>query len=265
MPIDLRLTRRSIPYVVTAHNLWPHHGRRTCGLRVALADVYRHARRTIAHSAEAARLFASRWRVNPDSIIVIPHGNLAEGISLPTPEPPQRPFALCFGAIAPYKGLEEVIKWWRLTEPGVELRISGGCSLPDYLRHLEDIASSDPLIRICPVHQTDQELAETISAASCVILNHTTGLTSGAACLTRSLGTCVLLPDRLTAVDLHEPHETVFRFKSLDHDFGEKLNAALRAPKRGVDQAWWNRTSWSSVASLTIQVYRDACNGRIPA
>ena len=43
-----------------------------------------------------------------------------------------RKIALIFGVVAPYKGLEEVIDWWRLTQPDVQLAIVGKPSSPEY-------------------------------------------------------------------------------------------------------------------------------------
>jgi glycosyltransferase involved in cell wall biosynthesis len=260
LPIDLRLALMGRPLVLTAHNLWPHHHARSTGLRFALGRAYRGARRVIAHSPEAARLVTEQWAVPPNRIEVIPHGNQAEHLPLPDKPQNQPPYALNFGTISPYKGLEELIVWWRRHRPKMPLRIVGIVNDPDYPPRLAQLIEGDELIQLRAGKVSEWELAKLILAARVVVINHTAGLTSAVAALARSLGTNVLLPARLAGVDLMEPHPSVFRFSSLETDFATHLETALNTPRLPRDEDWWRSTSWQRVAEATIECYRKALN-----
>ncbi|MFH1497039.1 MAG: glycosyltransferase [Verrucomicrobiota bacterium] len=261
LALDLALAGRTAPYVMTAHNLWPHHLPRTAGLRFSLGRAYRGARAVIAHSAEAARLVGEQWGVPSEAIRVIPHGNLVEHLPTPVDRPGEAPFALNFGVIAPYKGLEELIACWRRHRPGLPLRIVGIVNDPDYPPRLARLVDGDEIIQLRPGKLADEDLAATVSAAKVVIINHSAGLTSGVASLARSLATNILLPARLAAVDLMEPHPSVFRFESLQTDFPRKLAAALQTPRQPIDPHWWRATSWENIAGITLDLYRTAVGG----
>ncbi len=258
LPFDLRLAKRRVPYVITAHNLWPHRARHSAGWGFALGDVYRGARAVIAHSPVAARIVSEQWRVPADRMHVIRHGNLAEGLDVPRDQYPGGEHALNFGVIAPYKGLEELIAWWRHNRPPLPLRILGMVNPPDYPARLERIIGGDDIIQFHPGRVSDGELAQAIANARVVVINHTAGLTSGVAALARSMGTSILLPARMAAIDLMEPHPSVFRFQSLSNGFAEQLRAALATPRQSRDEAWWRATSWSTVADATLRCYRHA-------
>ena len=101
----------------------------------------------------------------------------------------------------------------------------------------------------------DQELVEWLAAADCTLFNYTSILTSGSACLARSLGVPVVLPGRLDTIDLGEPHPHVFRFHD-GSDFGEVVAEALEAPRdRALADEWRLQTSWENVAAKTNEIY----------
>ena len=78
----------------------------------------------------------------------------------------------------------------------------------------------------------------------------------------RSWGLPILLPTRLTTVDLAEPAPTIFRFDRPDTDLAEKLTAALATPSDHAAAApWREQTAWPRVAALTAAGYRAALGG----
>lgn len=258
LALDLGLARQIAPCVMTAHNLWPHHLPRTAGLKYSLGKAYRNARAVIAHSAPAAEMVAEMWGVARERITVIPHGNPVEGMILPAHDPQAGDYALNFGTIAPYKGIEELIGWWRRHRPPVPLRITGIVNLPDYPEQLRRLIDGDEIIQFRPGRISDEELMAEVVNARVVVINHIAGLTSTVAALARSLSTNLLLPRRLSGVDLMEPHPSVFRFDQLAGDFESRLAAALHAPRSPHDEQWWQATSWASVAAATVRCYQKA-------
>ena len=94
--------------------------------------TYRKADRVIAHSTAAAELVSGVHGVEPERVVVIPHGDLspASGI-LPAKEEarqqlglPSRPLCLMFGRVDPYKGIEEIVDFWERSRPTADLVLS---------------------------------------------------------------------------------------------------------------------------------------------
>lgn len=261
-PLDLHLATRRRALVWTAHNLWPHHRSRNPLLRLAHRALARRADVIIAHSEAAARLVAKTHRAPLAKFAVIPHGNLAEGLDVPPPlSNPADPHALVFGALDPYKGVEELILHWKTHRPPIPLRIIGRAWNGEaYENHLRSLAiGCDDLIDLRFERPSDEQLAAMLTCATVIIINHREALTSGAACLARSLGAKILLPARLDTVDLMEPHPSVFRFISVEADFDRALSKSINAPQSTTDTTWLADTSWVHVAGLHIDAYRKAC------
>jgi hypothetical protein len=104
----------------------------------------------------------------------------------------------------------------------------------------------------------EPELAAWLSAADCVLFNYQTILTSGAACLTRSLGIPLLLPRSATTVDLSEPDERVARFDGLDDRFSKTLSGLCAKSTDFASAAQWrNCCSWDRIAEATAAIYRS--------
>ena len=103
-----------------------------------------------------------------------------------------------------------------------------------------------------------------LSASDCVIFNYREIFTSGAAALARSYGVPLLIPYRLSFVDLQEPHPHVFRFHALDDDFRGQLERALATPSDyDLASDWRQTTSWDRVAEITASVYRKIAQGDV--
>lgn len=258
LPLDLALAGLTAPYVMTAHNLWPHHLPRSAGLGFSLGRAYRGARAVIAHSQAAADAVASTWGVHDDRIAIIPHGNPVEDMKLPARDEAAGDYALNFGTIAPYKGIEELVAWWRHNRPPLPLRIVGIVNIPDYPARLERLIEGDNIIQFRPGRVSDEELVESVVNARAVVVNHVAGLTSTVASLARTVSANLLLPARLVGVDLMEPHPSVFRFEDLHVDFATRLSEALNTQPLPIDQVWWDATAWGRIAELTLNLYRSA-------
>jgi beta-1,4-mannosyltransferase len=265
-PVDLALTLKRLPLVLTAHDLRPHN--RSGGLLHSnFQRTYAAARAVIVHSKAAGDAVCETYAVKAEKIHVIPHGDLSGSLP-PLPErgearavlgiPDDENLCLMFGTVEPYKGIEPVIEYWRGANPPATLVIAGKPFTPEYAASLEAMAGCAKNIRFDLAWQTEEALARWLSAADCVLFHYRAIFTSGAACLARSLGIPILIPERLDTVDLAEPFPSVFRFSALDNGFADALAKAVRL---GRDFAaaipWREATAWPKIAAQTAAVYRS--------
>ena len=132
-------------------------------------------------------------------------------------------------------------------------------SSPAYAAAITRAAAGTPGVTLRFGWLDDPALALWLSAADAVLFNYRTIFTSGAACLARSWGVPILLPARLSTVDLAEPAPTIFRFDRPATDLAEKLTRALTTPSDyAAAMAWREQTAWPHVATLTEDCYRAA-------
>jgi glycosyltransferase involved in cell wall biosynthesis len=264
-PLDLALTARRLPIVLTAHDLRPHNRSGEALLQGNFQRTYDAARAVIIHSKKAGEAVSAAYRPGPEKLHVIPHGDLSASLG-PLPLraesraalglAPEERVCLMFGTVEPYKGIEPVLDWWRAADPGALLVIAGKPFSTAYEAAIRERASKN--VRLDLAWQTDDALKRWLAAADCAVFHYSAIFTSGAACLARSLGIPLLLPRRLDTVDLAEPHPLVFRFDALDTDFRPALEAALCArPDYAAAEAWRDATAWSRIAEQTARVYRS--------
>lgn len=264
--LDLGLIAREMKIVLTAHDLMPHNRADELLARLNIQFTIDCAKAVFVHSAAALELLEKTYRVPRSKCHFIPHGDLTTRL-VPLPskyearcalgfEQGQR-ICLMFGTVEPYKGIEPVVLWWRSHSPDAMLAIVGKPFSPEYARSLVDLAGNHPGISFHLDWQLDDAHAAWLAAADCMILNYRKILTSGAACEARSVGLPILLPARHKSIELGEPHKSVFRFDSLETDFKNQLENALRTNSNyECARGWRECTSWRNVARKTAAVYR---------
>lgn len=266
-PLDLKWSLRGRPLVVTAHNLYPHNTEKRRLIRRAIRKMYRQADRVIAHSRASAEALTQQLGVDEEKIWVIRHG-LAGPFVEPLPSRHEsraslgltsdKPLCLMFGAASPYKGIEEVIRFWNECRPACELAIVGKPSTEEYGRRLSELAGDAADIRLRLDFVADDELKQWLAASDCCLFNYQAILTSGSVIPPRSLGIPILLPERLETLDLDEPLPRVLRFRSFEEDFREQLEKSLEIGCDYDSAADWREAhSWSRIAQQTIEVYRE--------
>jgi glycosyltransferase involved in cell wall biosynthesis len=198
---------------------------------------------------------------------VIPHGDLS--VTLPPPVPreqaraelqlPAGPVCLMFGAIEPYKGLEEIIGFWKREQPAATLAIAGKPYTEEYGAAIQKAAAGLANVELRFGWLSDEQLAVWLSAVDAVLFNYRQIFTSGAASLARSYGVPILLPERLSTVDLAEPHQLVSRFRSPAEDLAKRLHDVLSiGSSYEKAQEWRIDTSWAQVARKTAAAYQAA-------
>lgn len=261
---DLTLATRDVPLVLTAHNLHTHNRPEAPFEKWNTRSAMHRASAVIAHSEAARGKLVAEFGVAPERCHVIPHGDLSVALGAPVNRDSARAQlglgnekqCLIFGSVEPYKGIEEIIAFWREIRPGAKLTIAGKPISPDYAAKIADCAAGVENVTTRLQRLTDEELQLWLSAMDCVIFNYRTIFTSGAACLARSWGVPLLLPARLKTVDLDEPHPLVFRFSD-KNDFVTQLRAALETPPDySAAQPWREATSWDRIAAKTAAIYQ---------
>jgi glycosyltransferase involved in cell wall biosynthesis len=224
-----------------------------------------------AHSVIAKHRLVEAFALPGHKVQVVPHGDLSVALGEPVPaslarcelELGKEQFALMFGTVEPYKGLEEVIAWWRQARPAIKLAIVGRPCSREYGSHIaKQIGDANNIIHRLE-WLSDHALRAWLSAADVVVFNYRKIFTSGAASLARSYGVPVLIPKRLDTVDLHEPTPYVCRFTDFASDFGWQLDAAASVKADfAAASLWRDSCSWDKVARTTAQAYRDAVGVR---
>jgi glycosyltransferase involved in cell wall biosynthesis len=266
-PLDLALATRRVPLAVTAHNLIAHNrAHEPFALRNARAAL-RRSRIVFAHSTAASSELVATHGLSPDRIRVVPHGDLSVALPPPVPRDEARarcglgvgPVVLVFGAIEPYKGIEEVLRQWRETRPEVDLVIAGKAATPEYEATIRQAAAGLAKVTLRLDRLTDAELACWLSAVDVVLFNYRAIFTSGAASLARSWGVPILFPERFQTVDLGEPSPHVSRYADFGRDFSLALGRALMtAPSFAAAAAWRESIGWKGIAATTAEAYRCA-------
>lgn len=267
--LPLALARAGVPMVLTAHDLWPHRAGDNPWVRSAFCASARSARTIIAHSADSVAVTSEAWGVPVSRYSVIPHGDMAESLGplldraaarAAVGVEPDRPLCVVFGAVEPYKGIVEILDFWRRFTPGLRLAVIGRCKEPALAAEIRRAADAQPDVLLhIDRHLPGDELGHWLAAADVTLFNYRKILTSGAACLARSVGLPVVIARRFTTVDLAEPHERVFRFDALDAACAEMLGRAASLGRDPASAASWRvDTAWSNIASQHASVYRAA-------
>jgi beta-1,4-mannosyltransferase len=264
---DLKSATRRSRLVMTGHNLLPHNRADEPYADRNMRAAYQRANVVFAHSSIAKDRLVQTFGLEPERVLVIPHGDLS--VTLKTPIAPDEAratlglktgkLALMFGAIEPYKGQEEVIQWWRQMRPDVTLAIVGEPCNSEYQGQIARAIGETPKMITRFSWVPDDQLRLWLSAADVTIFNYLSIFTSGAANLARSWGLPQLLPTRLDTVVLDEPSPFVHRFRDIGEEFGLKLQAALAVrPDYAAAADWRTTCSWDRVAQLTLDGYQRA-------
>lgn len=263
---DLRLATRRTPLIYTVHDLFPTGWPETPLNRWVVRGVLRSASALIVHSSGARDVVCRTFSVAPERCAVIPHGDQTPTYGAPMSRREARArlglgdekLCLAFGAVLPNKGMVELVEWWARERPGITLAVVGHAYDASLARRMNKIAADAPQIDLRFGFQSDRQVNAWFSAADCAVTNYSTIFTSGVACLARSWGVPILLPRRLTTIDLMEPDEAVLRYDELAGDFAERLTQAAAL---GADYSraavWREATSWRTVAARTAGVYRE--------
>ena len=172
----LRRAARGRPLVLTAHDVLPREPRP--GQLDAQRRLYERVDAVVVHSEHGARRLRDELAIDPAKVHVIPHGAFDHLVprggagAPPRPLPPdlaavprERPVALCFGLLRPYKGIDVLLEAWRGIDDA-ELWVVGLPKLD--LAPLR--AAAPPGVRFLPRFVADDEIAAFFRRADLVVL-----------------------------------------------------------------------------------------------
>jgi len=267
-PLDCWLTAHYRPIVLTAHNLLPHD-RNERGVFRNARYTGRRSRAVFVHANRAHRLIRESFALSDERIHTIPFGDHSVTMGRPLPRkearaqlrlPVHDKVCLVFGTVSPYKGSDELVRFWAENCVSYRLVVVGPIVSEAFANRLYKLAQGCATIelRLLDGWLDDAALRLWLSASDCSIFNYREIFTSGAAALARSYGLPLLIPRRLVTVDLDEPHPHVFRFDALETDFSVQLERAIATPcDYALAREWREKTSWERVAEGTAIVYRN--------
>jgi glycosyltransferase involved in cell wall biosynthesis len=264
-PFDLWLATRSTPMVLTMHNLFPHNRKAERCVAGLMRWTCRLARQVFVHSEVGADRVSATLGVPRDRLCVVPCGDLSEDM----PEassmewardelglPRGDRIALIFGAISPYKGIGELIEFWRRRQPPGLLYIVGWTADASYAETIRIASASLDRVHVIPRRLSEAELACWLDAANCAIFNYEDLINPGAVQLAMARGLPILLPKRINAIDLLEPNHLVHRYEKIDTHFMERLDRAWTTPHDlALAARWKDFIAWPRIARIHREVY----------
>jgi len=257
----------------TVHNLWPHSGRTRWDylMRKFLLTV---CHRAFALSETSRREIAAAFRVPASKIVVTPHGHYVDAYRGSGADirqrfgiPPDRFLFLFIGRIAPYKGVEELVRAFRsLRFKSVALLIAGQIE-PGYRPDFAD-GMDGGAIRVHPHFVDDHELPDFLRAADVIVLPYRRITTSGSAILALSHGKPVVAP-RLGALGEYVPDGCGILYDPDDPDGLRR--ALLQAMQLDMEESRkrisekLRELDWNRIAGKTIRVYNGSPQAEVNA
>jgi len=163
--LDQLLVPRGRPRVLTAHDVLPREPRRFQA--AAQRRLYDRVDAVVAHT-QHSRVRLEALGVAPEKLHVIAHGAFTHLAGVTPRRPPElpelteRPVALFFGLLRPYKGLDVLLDAWRGLEADAELWVVGAPRMA--------LPALGPGVRLVPRFVTEGEAAWCFARADVVVL-----------------------------------------------------------------------------------------------
>jgi glycosyltransferase involved in cell wall biosynthesis len=260
-PVDVHLLPRGRPLVLTAHAVLPREPRR--GQRAAQRALYDRVDAVVVHSEHGRDRLVDALGVAPEKITVIPHGAFEHLTRVPGERPLpselaaiDKPVALFFGLLRPYKGLDVLLEAWRGVDADAELWIVGMPRMD--LAPLR--AAADSRVRFVPRFVSDPEIAAFFRRADLVVLPYRETEASGVLYTALAFGKAMVASDvggfsEVGAGQLVPPADAgalrsalagLLSDESERHRLGKEALVAAQ-----------ERYSWDRVAALTLDLYRS--------
>lgn len=189
--------RCGVPVVHTVHNILPHDSGDV--LRNRYAELYARVDHLVCHSGEAAERLMSEFDIPASRLTIIPHGPLFAA-DAPVSEqaaaharaklglPTGRPVVLWQGVVAPYKGVDVLLRAWKrctrrwdLPEECMPLLLIAGTGAPEHERKIRQLAATcGPSVQLMLRYIRTDELPALYRAADVLVYPYREITTSGA-------------------------------------------------------------------------------------
>jgi glycosyltransferase involved in cell wall biosynthesis len=178
-----------------------------------------------------------------------------------------RPVALCFGFVAPYKGLESVLEAARLCRDSVQVVVAGGAHprLRDGEAYVSDLRARYSDVAVFTGYVAEPDVARWFSAADVAAYPYPRPFaSSGAVALALAYETPVLLSKPL-AQCLGAPEELIVSMAP--RRMADELQLAVTDRRRTqevmrVSARLSEGRSWPEVARMHRDLYEEVSNGR---
>ena len=257
--VDLSLSKFRGPVVLTAHNFKPHD---SLNIFDPWNVCYRHANAIHFHTNFSKQLICNAYNLKPENCVVAPHGDLAPNrFALPRRLQTEDNFFVMFGAIAPYKGIEQIIDIWREFSISAKLIIIGPCWHPDFLGELTKLSHGLERVVIRSKFLPEEQLHDLISGANGAIFNYRSILTSGSVQLAISLGCPALILPSFPTGQFDDDDYGHHVFHGAVDDFVNALKSnfggGLFNEKHYFE--WKHSHSWANVSRLLDTLYKELC------
>lgn len=255
-----------IPITWTVHNLSTHE-QAHCHLEPLFWRIWNRLPAGTMHLSRSSQVvLRARWpHLAGRSALVCAHGLYDEVLNPSASReeirarlyPHQQVYLLlCFGAIRPYKRIDDLILACRASrDPNLRLIVIGQARDQTLAAHLQDLAAHDSRIRLELRSYSNADIADLLLAADCAVLPQDTGLNSGAVYMALSLGCPCLVPACLAM------REAALSAPDLVRCYRGRLTADLvntmlaESPPHGRPSfpASW---SWSAIARCHQRLFR---------
>lgn len=199
------LRARSIPQVVTVHNLLPHERAFEPWHRRMAKVVGRLADRLIVHHTNAIEPVASLYGAR-QKIVVIPHPDYGDPVETGLSRDELRRkwgmvgfanWAIVFGGVRRYKQIERVVAAaHELAQCGIGIVVAGVCSEASYESELKALEVAG-VVRWHLRRLDESELSELLRASDVALMPYADSLTSGAAHLAVGHGLPIVCSEAL--------------------------------------------------------------------
>jgi glycosyltransferase involved in cell wall biosynthesis len=261
--------------LLTVHNLFPHDSRFRLIHSVANRTLGLLMDRLLVHSPEAAETVAKHYGGHR-KIRCIEHVDYGSCTSPPLDKSqararlqlsPQETIVAWFGELRPYKRVELLIQAAdRLSELGIHLLIAGRPQSEEYGKTIASLASDRRNIRLQLQWLSEEDLAQTLSAADAAIFAYAESLTSGAAHMALVYGLPIVAPQTVAFAELARLG-LAFTFSSAA-DPSAIAAAASRAVEvdrtlfEAASRAYRARCSLESVGAQLRDIYEELLPGQ---
>jgi len=251
---------RGIRVVWTIHEM--HAEQETWQDRIGFSILSRATDLFICHSGHSRQDLIRAYGADPARIVVIPHGSY-DGV-YPEPAPkqatiarlgldPALPLLVCFGYLRPRKGLETAIAAVKALEGRFQLLITGKSTNSEsekWLAGVHEAAAAGTNIHVVARKLSDQELADIIHAADCVLLPYLEIVTSGSLAACATFGRAVVASDlpffsemlarEPLAGVLTTPGDSASLRRSIEDFFSVPITVRHEAARRLADHWNWH-------------------------
>lgn len=264
--------------VYTVHNIIPHEP--AIGEKFALKKIYQKVGKLHVHSQQNKKELVERFKIRPEKIWVIPHGNFnlhrdyfgavsrteaRKRMGLKAEEKA----ILFFGAIRKYKGLEYLLRAFQIVQsklPQSRLIIGGsseGVNIAEYYSLMEVLKIKEKTI-LYPYYVPDEMVSTYFMASDLVVLPYLNVTYSGMSHLAFTFGRPVVSTNVGGLPDLVEEGKNGLLVPSKDAvSLAEAIIDLLTDEKRLEEMGRYaqyvseNKYNWKNIAQELIKLYKS--------